>query len=775
MFQNHKLSFRLVLALIFLIPLFFIPGGALSLDIAKSALFVVGASLIALVYMYELWREGKLTLPKTYLLWGALALPVIYFLSAILATPSSLSLFGYGFEAGTFGFMLIGSSLLLLVALIFSDVTRNLQALSAVFLSFAILSLFVIIKIFAGGENLVLGNFLGNMGNPLGNWTDLGMSFGLLAVLSSLAVGMLPTRGIAKVLLYGAFILGTGLMVVVGFSTAYIFALIAAILLVSYFSRIEKKHSDGGEKSFFSKTTFLPIVLGIVSLLMVVNPNISEDKPLSSYVSDKFGVNNAEVRPSFGATLSISKAVLSKEGLLGSGPNTFSRDWLIYKPTNINTTPFWATTFPFGAGFLPTQIATTGIMGSALWLVFFVLLVVLSVKALTKLPQPRAERFTLLATMLGSLFLWGATFLYAPSGPMILLAFLFTGLFVASSANAGVIPTSTWEIKSKVQGRVAACLIMALIALGAIYLGWTSFDKTVSAYHFNKAVMLSNTANTPLNDIEASLIKAVNTAPTDVYFVALSRLNFARAQAVANSATGTPEENRKVFEDSIARSIEAARLAVSSNPAGFENWVALGNTYASLVPAPLSVEGAYENAAFAYNEASKRNPANPEIPLLLAQLELVRNNVENAKTFIRQAIVLKQDYADAYLMLAQLEVAAGNTAEAISSAENLAVLVPNNPGIHFELGLLKYSLKNFAGAETSFRRAIELTPDYANAKYYLGLTLAQQGRFTEAEAELTDLLRTNPDNAELKAAIEAVKAKKIPGPTQQKATQAGTR
>lgn len=775
MFQNHKLSFRLSVALIFLIPLFFIPGGALSLDIAKSALFVLGTAIVALVYMYELWRSGRLTLPKSYLLLAAILLPVVYFLSAILATPSSLSLFGYGFEAGTFGFMLVGSALLLLATLIFSDVARSLQALSAVFLSFVILAIFVAIKLLAGGDTLVLGNFLGNMGNPLGSWTDLGMSFGLLAVLSALAIGMLPTTGVVRALLYVAFVLGTGLMMVVGFSTAYVFALIASILLIAYFSRIEKKHGEASGKSFFSGATLLPIILGIISLVMVINPNISEDKPFSAYVSEKFGVNNADVRPSFSATLGISKAVLTEESLLGSGPNTFARDWLIYKPANINATPFWAATFPFGAGFLPTQIATTGILGSALWLIFFVLMIVLAVKAITRLPQARAERFALLTTLVGSVFIWAASFLYAPSGAMLLLAFIFTGLFVASAAHAGVVSVSAWEIKATAQGRVAACFLMVLVAAGAIYLGYTSFNKTVSAYHFNKAVMLSNVANTPLNDIEASLIKAVNTSPTDVYFVALSRLNFARAQAVANSATGTPEENRQVFEESIARSIEAVRLAVSTNPASFENWVALGNIYASLVPKPLAIEGAYENASFAYNEAGKRNPANPEIPLLLAQLELSRENVENAKTLIRQAIVLKQDYADAYLMLAQLEIATGNTREAIASAENLAVLVPNNPGIHFELGLLKYSSKNFAGAETSFRRAIELSPEYANAKYYLGLTLAQLGKFEEAEVELSDLLRTNPDNAELEAAIESVKAKKVPTPPQPAATQTGGR
>jgi len=40
MSQTHKVSFLVVLALLFLLPIFFIPGGALNLEVAKSALFL---------------------------------------------------------------------------------------------------------------------------------------------------------------------------------------------------------------------------------------------------------------------------------------------------------------------------------------------------------------------------------------------------------------------------------------------------------------------------------------------------------------------------------------------------------------------------------------------------------------------------------------------------------------------------------------------------------------------------------------------------------------
>src|SRR3989344_4825296 len=754
--QSHGFSFWIIAGLIFLLPIFFIPGGALSLGVAKSALLIFASALATLVFVVESWQEGKIIMPKHPIILMIAALPAVYFLSALLATPASLSLFGYNFEAGTFGFMLLIAALLVLASLLTSLTSRALRVLAAFFISFAILAVLVVINVLFGPSTLLGAS---KMGNPLGNFTDLSVAFGLLSAFSALVIGTLPTRGLARFILYTVFLLSTALLVVVGFSTGFALALVASVSIILYFSIIDKvdRESKGGKGRMW-----MPIILGVVSLVFLINPNVSADKTLSNLVSGYFGIQNTDVRPSFSATLGISKAVLSQTALLGSGPNTFGSDWLIYRPRGLNETPFWGVTFPFGAGFLPTQIATTGILGSALWFVFFIVLIVLGARALGRTPESRAERFSLTATLLISIYLWAASFFYAPSAAMIVLASVFTGIFIALLRETGIISTYVLDIRRSSQVYLGSAVILTLVVLGAAAIGWTGYQKTFAAYHFNRAVRLSNVEGTPFSDIETSLVKAINLSPADVYFVALSRLNFVRAQIVANSTTGTPEENRAVFDESIRRPIEAARLAVDANPAGFENWVAFGTIYAALTPEPLAVEGAYENALFAYNEAARRNPANPELPLLLSRLELNKGNADAARSYIRKAIALQQDYADAYLMLAQLEVSAGNTAAAIASAENLAILVPDNPGIHFELGLLKFSSKDYKGASESLGRALALSPDYANARYYLGLSLANLGHFAEAQAQLESLEVSNPENADLKAALEAVKKNKVP-------------
>ena len=198
-------------------------------------------------------------------------------------------------------------------------------------------------------------------------------------------------------------------------------------------------------------------------------------------------------------------------------------------------------------------------------------------------------------------------------------------------------------------------------------------------------------------------------------------------------------------------------MAIKINPSGYQNWMTLGIIYDFLVPAPLNISGAYENAVLAYSEAEKRNPNSPEVPLFLARLELGRGNVESARTLIRKSLVLKEDYADAYLMLTQIEVQDNNLKDAIASAERLALLIPNNSSIYFELGLLKYFNKDYAESADIFALILNSIPDYANAQYYLGMSLAQLGKLAEAQQQFEALSLTNPENEEIRLIIEELK------------------
>jgi hypothetical protein len=245
-------------------------------------------------------------------------------------------------------------------------------------------------------------------------------------------------------------------------------------------------------------------------------------------MSNITGVQNVDVRPSLSATLNVSKAVLLENSLLGSGPNTFDRDWLVYKTPEVNTTPFWSVSFPFGIGFIPTQVASTGALGTLAWLVFLAIILFQSVKTLIRLPESRAERFVLVSTMFISLFLWTASIIYPPSTTVLIFAFIFSGLFLASGKVSGIINSQRIGLKDLPRMKFATAVILLVTALGTVYVGWESFEKTAAAYHFQKAINLANVPGSSLDDIELMVTKAIEFSAADTYHVALSRIKFAK-------------------------------------------------------------------------------------------------------------------------------------------------------------------------------------------------------------------------------------------------------
>src|SRR3989344_6242373 len=172
MTQIHRKSFLIILSLLFLLPVFFIPGGVLDLSVAKVALASFGIILALLLFLWEIWRAGKLIIPWHPIILTVVLIPVAYLLSAILSTPLAVSFFGYNLEVGTFGYILLASILVVLISAIFSESSQILRGISALFVSFFLVALFVVIKIFSGGLP-VWGVFSGITSNPLGSWTDL--------------------------------------------------------------------------------------------------------------------------------------------------------------------------------------------------------------------------------------------------------------------------------------------------------------------------------------------------------------------------------------------------------------------------------------------------------------------------------------------------------------------------------------------------------------------------------------------------------------------------
>ncbi|KND48810.1 MAG: Tfp pilus assembly protein PilF [Parcubacteria bacterium C7867-005] len=749
MVDSYKISLTSVFAVLVLLPIFFVSGTVLPLGVSKALILSLGAIVAFIAFLYETLKQGRIVLPRIYLLWGALAIPLVYLASSFTSSMPAISLYGYSFETGTFGSILFFSALFGITAVAVKSVGEIMKGYTAILLSMSLVVLFALVKIFSGGDAFVFGAFSGVMGNPIGAWTDYATMFALVSIISLFGLEMLSLKRGQRVFLYALLVLSVFLLAVINFSIAWKLLFMASLVAIVYFMTVEKRFPASVEMGapVAKKSKFLaPIFVLVVSLLFMLNPVISSNGSIGNTISNYFGVSNADVRPSISSTMSVAKEVLKKDLILGSGPNTFDQDWLLYKPQEINSTSFWNTPFPYGVGFLPTQVATTGLLGTLVWLAFFVLYVLLGAKAIKKGSENKNERFVVITSFVSSLFLWISVFLYMPSLVVLTMAFILSGIFVASSVITGVVGQYEISFSKYVSLNFITVLLMIVLGIGAAAMGFVSLQKVISLSHFQKALVLSNTSGVSKDDVVTELGKASSLSEQDIHFGALSQIEFARAQEALANTTNTPEQNRQAFEQAMSKSIAGAQAATNLNPGNYRNWIALGSIYEALVPAPLSVDGAYESAKNAFEEARKRNPLGPEVPLLLAKLELDKGNISGARLHIKDSLEKKADFADAYFLLTQLEVSQNNINEAIVSAENAAFLRPDNAGLFFQLGLLKYSGKNYTGAAEALTQALNIVPDYANAKYYLGLSLDVLGRKAEAISLFEDLARSNPEN-----------------------------
>lgn len=758
---QEKLSFWTMLGLITLLPLFFIPNLSVPLLVAKNSILVIGIILATIFFLIGFLRDGKIHIPRTYVMWFVLLIPMAYLASSFSSISRQLSVFGYTLEVGTLASMLLLSVLMGLTVLVFNSRERIFKAYSYMFGAFMVITLFALIKLFSGGNLLVLNNFAGNLGNPIGSWTDYSIYFALFGVLSVAALEWLPIKRPMRFFLYGSLVLSVFMLAVINFSIAWVITLLGALAILA--QSLYQSMKTGGEgntkKNLYSAK--YAIGLTVISLLLVLNPTLSSTTgSIGTAISSMFGIQNSEVRPSWGATLDVTKPILKSDALLGAGPNTFGREWLLNKPAVINGTAFWNVAFPFGIGFLPTQVAATGIVGGIIWLAFIVMFLLLGVKALRNKTLGETDRFLTIGSFVGATLLWLASILYVPSLVILALAFIMTGLFISSLVQSGSLGVLTITLSSPKKNLLGVIVVIFLL-LGAVSVGFKIFQKTISVVYFQRALVAANAGSQTPEWIQEQVVKAHSFSPSDLYLRALSTLAFNRAQILANT-TPPQADTAEKFQAAYGEAVALAKAAKDLNPENYENWIALGGLYEALVPAPLSVEGAYENAKTAYEEARKLNPQSPEIPLVLARLEVANENVEAARAYLQESLTLKNDYAAAYFLLARLEISANNIATAIQAAEAGAILSPGNAGVFFELGLLKYSNKDYQGAAGAFIEALKVVPDYANAQYFLGLSLYELGFKDESLAQFQALQKTNPENAEVQMIVSNLEAGRTP-------------
>jgi len=757
----ERVGTYLLTGLVALLPVLFLPILSAPFQFTKTALALTITLVAFVFFIVARLREGVLGIPYN-LVFGALwAIPVTYLISALFAAPNlSVALLGQRIETETVFFVALMALLTTFIPLMVRSKQRILSFYVGLLVAFVILVIYQGLRLLAGADFLSFDIFTTSTSNLLGKWNDLGIFFGLTAILSLITLEGLRLKPISQSVLYGVLLLSLFVVAVVNFQPIWIALGVFALGFFIYSFFRDRLHSTAGEAAGggMAKQTKISVLAVIVLAVSAVFAIWSGT--LGNVLANYFEISHLEARPSWASTADVLKGTYAQNAFLGSGPNTFVNQWVTFKPEPINSTLFWNVDFSSGIGAIPTAFVNTGILGALAWVLFLGALLALGVRAL--LLRPTGEGFAYyltLSTFIASVYLWVFMVFYVPNVVIVVLAFLFTGLFLASLRHQGMLKEKRFAFAENPKlGFVAvlALTVFLILSLVGLYLVG---QRYVAAAQFQNAIVTLN-MNGDIAAAKASADKALATLEVDTVHQFAAELQIMKLNEVVNSSEGSVDERRQKFQDELALAIQHSQRATELRPENYQDWLTLGRVYASVVP--LQIQGAYENAKTAYEKALALAPHHPQVYLSLAELEAVKPDTAAAKGYLNQALAKKNNYTAAVFLLAQIQIAEGDLENALRSVESATILAPQNPVVFFQLGLLRYNKQDFAGSAAALEAAVRLNDVYANARYFLGLSYVKLGRTQDAIAQFARIEELNPDNQEVKTILANLRAGKEP-------------
>ncbi len=756
-----KISYLFISISLFIIPFFFIPSQIFPLQNAKASL-LVGSTLVALFcWLIGRIQDGVFYFPKHRVFLFLAGLPIIALISALFNGYYHATLLGDGYQLGTVSMIAIFSILVFLISDLFQTKEKIFYSYLGFILSFYIVAIFQLIRLFAGPNVLTLDTFFGTTANMIGKWNDLGIFSGLAILLSVISLELLELNKIFKALLYLAIVVGFFFVTLANFYINLLFFSVplvgvlgaVALVIFVYLYASGQFYGETGETGILSKKKIpvASLVVVIVAVIVTIAGNQINDGLVS-----RFGVSQIDTRPSWQATSVIAWNTAKqgvKQSLLGAGPDRFTPQWHLFKPQVINNSAFWNVDFNYGIGFIPTILVTNGILGLLMWLVFLGSFKWLGLRAVFSKVKDQFSLFLILSSFIASLYLWLLDFLYVPSLVTWAFTALFTGLFFASILREKLIGTVVFQPFKNQQMSFMSMLALIILLIGSLMWAYSFGTVMASSVYSSKALRALSVGQTDKG--ENYFLSAARLRPgQDVVEIYLSQIALSRVNQILSDKNASQATIQSNLQSILNIASAHSNNAVLYDPANYQNWVGLGNMYQAGLA--LKVPQAFENAKKSYERAQMLNPKNPGVHLAVAQLYLLNGDKESAKMEAKKALELKPDYLAATSFLAQMEVNAGNPNNALSILVNFAAIDKNDPNLYYQIGALEYNMKNYTDAAAAFLQAVNLNPGFANARYYLALSYYNLGQKDVALKLLNQLLVQNPDNKNLQTLISQI-------------------
>ena len=738
----EKLYTYSLYALVFLIPVWFLPFTQDMITFQKQALLILLVMVAGISWLAKSVLEGEFTLRLT---WLHLVMLILLVVSGI-STATSLWRYGsfWGFPLNITDSLVTLTMFLLATFLISQSALDEKKSVKMVILfsvSFLIAGIYTVLQLyhiyllpFAFAK---LPTF-----NTMGSVTIIAM---IAAILLPCLVMIAQALEKKKVLFVLAGLLLLLLILINSFNAWVV--LMAGLVVVLTFTLWNAKKISSLSSVYFS------VVLLVVSLGFLI----------FRFAIPGFPVAPIEISPSRIAEFTIAKNVLSHDPILGTGPGTFVYNYAQYHESSLNKTVFWGTRFISGASEIFDWFITKGFLGGLAFVALLAMSVICLIKSLLKNSENETAWFLRLGILSAMIGVITAYLIYYSNFTLSFLVWILLGILISLTA------TSEKKITLKPHSFLSigvsfVSLLLLVLSLGFMLLAG---QKYVSEVLYLKGAQMVSVGKT--NEGMLKILSAANLSPSiDLYYRDLAQLSVSQLTAIQLDKNLSSDKKKEQMQITINGAANFANRAIAVNPANIENWNVRGFVFRNLIGVP----GADAVATESYNKAHQLEPASPfsltELGrVYLAQAQNVASDADkknealnNALDNLNKAIELKSDYAPAHYLIALTYGQQGKTDDGIARLEKTKEIAPKDIGLAFQLGVLYYQRNQLTKAQGEFERAKDLEPNYSNARYMLGLVYDKLGQKSKAIDEFTSILNNNPDNAQVQKILGNLNAGK---------------
>lgn len=650
-------------ALVFLVPVFFLTTSTEYYEYNKFVLFLTGTIILTLFWVLKLLLKTKVYITRSSLDIPIWLYIIVFALSTFLSANQINSIFG------TTTKWVPSLIALITFVLYFYVISTNLRSLQAIKYSIyalmaggSISSLIVVLSYF--GIKIGSAEFMRIATFNLAGSLEISALVAAISLLFGISVFYNTKASYNKGLSFYTIFVNLLALLLIWHVPALIIALIGFVYLNLTFVRNLKTIKFE-----------LASIIAVTSLILVV---------LTVPITAKLIKNNNFVlEPSLDIQTSwiMTASVLKDRPIWGMGPNTFDMVYSQNKTIQLNEGPLWDYRFTRPVSQFFEDLSALGLLGLLVNLYFVYRLFELVKGIFTKKEEFTPVHQALLIPIVGIPFYH---MIANGSTQSNFMFYTFLGIFVSLVAGFGKDKKSediyvsfksfsTLEVSDKPESkeRFQYFAIIPLLGVASALAYYSSFNIQAE-YFFRKAInsALANDAYGVYNN----QINARNAFPRrDAYHTAIAQTNLNLAITLANKQQLNQQE-KEAIQTLVSESIRSTRIATETlNPLNLNNWLIRASIYRTLIGVTSDAD---QWAISALSNAIQLDPANPNLRMELGTIYFTKQDYLSAANMFKQATQLKPNYANAHYNLAQALIKVEAYDAAISSLEITRSLLP---------------------------------------------------------------------------------------------------